>query len=75
MNQTELLKQSIDLMLIGMGTVFSFLLLLVVLMLIISKLAAEPDENINLAAQTKLLNNEEIVVHKRIIRELMEQLR
>ena len=75
MNQAELLKQSIDLMLIGMGTVFSFLLLLVVLMLIISKLAAEPDENINLAAQPKLLNNEEIVVHKRIIRELLEQLR
>ena len=75
MNQTELLKQSIDLMLIGMGTVFSFLLLLVVLMLIISKLAAEPDENSNLAAQPKLLNNEEIFVHKRIIRELMEQLR
>ena len=74
MNQTELLKQSIDLMLIGMGTVFSFLLLLVVLMLIISKLAADPHDKTNLATQPKLPNNEEIVVHKRIIRELMEQL-
>ena len=74
MNQSQLLNQSIDLMLVGMGTVFSFLILLVVLMFIISKFAATSIEaNVTDGGLQK--NSQEMdATHKKIIKELFEQL-
>ena len=74
MNQSELLNQSIDLMLVGMGTVFSFLILLVVLMFIISKFAATSIlANVTDGGLQKI-SQEMNTTHKKIIKELFEQL-
>ena len=74
MNQSELLNQSIDLMLVGMGTVFSFLILLVVLMFIISKFAATSIQA-NLTDEGLQKTSREMnTTHKKIIKELFEQL-
>jgi len=74
MNQSQLLNQSIDLMLVGMGTVFSFLILLVVLMFIISKFAAT-SLHANVTDGGLQKNSAEIdTTHKKIIKELFEQL-
>ena len=74
MNQSQLLNQSIDLMLVGMGTVFSFLILLVVLMFIISKFAATSIQaSVTDGGLQK--NSQEIdATHKKIIKEFFEQL-
>mgnify|MGYP003343290405 FL=1 len=74
MNQSQLLNQSIDLMLVGMGTVFSFLILLVVLMFIISKFAATSIQA-NVINEGLLKTSQEMdATHKKIIKELFEQL-
>ena len=74
MNQSQLLNQSIDLMLVGMGTVFSFLILLVVLMFIISKFAATSTQ-VNVTDGGLQKNSQEMdTTHKKIIKELFEQL-
>ena len=74
MNQSELLNQSIGLMLVGMGTVFSFLILLVVLMFIISKFAATSIlANVTDGGLQKI-SQEMNTTHKKIIKELFEQL-
>jgi len=74
MNQPELLNQSIDLMLVGMGTVFSFLIMLVILMFIISKLAASSTET-NVMEMKLQKNSQEInKIHKKIVKELFEHL-
>jgi len=74
MNQSELLNQSIDLMLVGMGTVFSFLILLVVLMLIISKFAATSIQANVTDGGLQKISQEMNTTHKKIIKELFEQL-
>jgi len=74
MNQSELLNQSIDLMLVGMGTVFSFLILLVVLMLIISKFAATSIQANVTDGGLQKISQEINTTHKKIIKELFEQL-
>jgi len=74
MNQSQLLNQSIDLMLVGMGTVFSFLILLVVLMFIISKFAATSIQ-VNVTNEGFQKTSQEMdATHKKIIKELFEQL-
>ena len=74
MNQSELLNQSIDLMLVGMGTVFSFLILLVVLMFIISKFAATSIQVNVTDGELQKTSQEMNTTHKKIIKELFEQL-
>lgn len=74
MNQSELLNQSIDLMLVGMGTVFSFLILLVVLMFIISKFAATSIQVNVTDGELQKTSLEMNTTHKKIIKELFEQL-
>ena len=74
MNQSELLNQSIDLMLVGMGTVFSFLILLVILMFIISKFAATSIQANVTDAGFQKTPQEMDMKHKKIIKELFEQL-
>jgi Na+-transporting methylmalonyl-CoA/oxaloacetate decarboxylase gamma subunit len=74
MNQSQLLNQSIDLMLVGMGTVFSFLILLVVLMLIISKFAATSIQVNVTDGELQKTSQEMNTTHKKIIKELFEQL-
>lgn len=74
MNQSELLNQSIDLMLVGMGTVFSFLILLVVLMFIISNFAATSIEANVTDGGLQKISQEMNTTHKKIIKELFEQL-
>ena len=74
MNQSELLNQSIDLMLVGMGTVFSFLILLVVLMFIISKFAATSIQVSVTDGEYQKTSLEMNTTHKKIIKELFEQL-
>ena len=74
MNQSELLNQSIDLMLVGMGTVFSFLILLVVLMFIISKFAATSIQANVINEGLQKTSQEMDATHKKIIKELFEQL-
>ena len=61
-------------MLVGMSTVFSFLILLVVLMFIISKFAATSiQENVTDGGLQKI-SQEMNTTHKKIIKELFEQL-
>ncbi len=74
MNQSELLNQSIDLMLVGMGTVFSFLILLVVLMFIIFKFAATSIQANVTDGGLQKISQEMNTTHKKIIKELFEQL-
>jgi Na+-transporting methylmalonyl-CoA/oxaloacetate decarboxylase gamma subunit len=74
MNQSQLLNQSIDLMLVGMGTVFSFLILLVVLMFIISKLSATSIQANVTDGGLQKTSQETNTTHKKIIKELFEQL-
>ena len=74
MNQSQLLNQSIDLMLVGMGTVFSFLILLVVLMFIISKFAATSIQVNVTDGELQKTSQEMNTTHKKIIKELFEQL-
>ena len=74
MNQSQLLNQSIDLMLVGMGTVFSFLILLVVLMFIISKFAATSIHANVTDGGLQKASQEMNTTHKKIIKELFEQL-
>lgn len=74
MNQSQLLNQSIDLMLVGMGTVFSFLILLVVLMFIISKFAATSIQVNVTDGELQKTSLEMNTTHKKIIKELFEQL-
>ena len=74
MNQSELLNQSIDLMLVGMGTVFSFLILLVVLMFVISKFAATSIQANATDGGLQKISQEMNTTHKKIIKELFEQL-
>ena len=74
MNQSQLLNQSIDLMLVGMGTVFSFLILLVVLMFIISKFAATSIQVNVTDGGLQKISQEMNTTHKKIIKELFEQL-
>jgi Na+-transporting methylmalonyl-CoA/oxaloacetate decarboxylase gamma subunit len=74
MNQSQLLNQSIDLMLVGMGTVFSFLILLVVLMFIISKLSATSIQANVTDVGLQKTSQETNTTHKKIIKELFEQL-
>jgi Na+-transporting methylmalonyl-CoA/oxaloacetate decarboxylase gamma subunit len=74
MNQSQLLNQSIDLMLVGMGTVFSFLILLVVLMFIISKFAATSIQVNVTDGELQKTSREMNTTHKKIIKELFEQL-
>ena len=74
MNQSQLLNQSIDLMLVGMGTVFSFLILLVVLMFIISKFAATSLQVNVTDGELQKTSLEMNTTHKKIIKELFEQL-
>jgi Na+-transporting methylmalonyl-CoA/oxaloacetate decarboxylase gamma subunit len=74
MNQSQLLNQSIDLMLVGMGTVFSFLILLVVLMFIISKLSATSIQANVTDGGLQKISQEMNTTHKKIIKELFEQL-
>ena len=74
MNQSQLLNQSIDLMLVGMGAVFSFLILLVVLMFIISKFAATSIQVNVTDGELQKTSQEMNTMHKKIIKELFEQL-
>ena len=74
MNQSQLLNQSIDLMLVGMGTVFSFLILLVVLMFIISKFSATSIQANVTDGGLQKTSLEMNTTHKKIIKELFEQL-
>ena len=74
MNQSQLLNQSIDLMLVGMGTVFSFLIMLVILMLIISKFAATSIQANAMDKGLQKTPKELNTTHKKIIKELFEHL-
>ena len=74
MNQSQLLNQSIDLMLVGMGTVFSFLIMLVILMLIISKFAATSIQANVMDKGLQKTSKELNITHKKIIKELFEHL-
>ena len=74
MNQSQLLNQSIDLMLVGMGTVFSFLIMLVILMLIISKFAATSIQANVMDKGLQKTSQELNTTHKKIIKELFEHL-
>ena len=74
MNQSQLLNQSIDLMLVGMGTVFSFLIMLVILMLIISKFTATSIQTNVMDKGLQKTSKELNTTHKKIIKELFEHL-
>ena len=74
MNQSQLLNQSIDLMLVGMGTVFSFLIMLVILMFIISKFATTSTQANVTDGGLQITSKEINITHKKIIKELFEYL-
>ncbi|MEK9649770.1 MAG: OadG family transporter subunit [Gammaproteobacteria bacterium] len=75
MNQMQLLNQSFDLMLIGMTTVFTFLILLVLLMMIITKFAADSENKSLIKDKTESSLNELNQTHKKIIKQLFEYIR
>lgn len=75
MNQMQLLNQSFDLMLIGMTTVFTFLFLLVLLMMIITKFAADSENKSLIKDKTESSLNELNQTHKKIIKQLFEYIR